>query len=558
MKNILNPSFSIPKKTPPKTFFNRVDVIPVFLVIILSIISIFCFYSFYVNKLGLSYNDARSHLDIGRRVVEGLKPGLAQIGSVWLPLPHLLMVPTVWNDFMWHTGLAGALPNMVSYIATSIIIYAYLSKLGVRLLGRLVGVLVFAINLNVLYLQSTAMTEPLLMATMTAGCFYLLVWSKNGQMVDLIKSAAWIMLSTLTRYDGWFLAIVATGIITIKTAVTEFLNRTREQSLSKRLRAGYSHAEGVGILFMTLAFFGIALWFLWNLLIFKDPFYFASGPFSAKSQQDQLYAAGNLPTKHNLMLSIKMYTYATVYNSGTFLTAIGLVGGILLWTDKRLSWQLKLATLSMLTPFVFNVISLFLGQSVIFVQGLSGNTWFNIRYGILMLPSIAIGIGYLIDKLQKISWPLIAVIVLSLAISLTSADAVTIDDARVGSSQKNVSEVSGYLADHAKNQKGFILISVASHDAILFSSGLPMARYIHEGTGAYWESAIVAPDRWARWIIMRTNDENDLTWRSIKNAPGLVKYEKVGEFPFADIYKLKDEFLFDLNTEPVYSRRENK
>lgn len=33
--------------------------------------------------------------------------------------------------------------------------------------------------------------------------------------------------------------------------------------------------------------------------------------------------------------------------------------------------------------------------------------------------------------------------------------------------------------------KGFVLISAASHDAIIFSSGLPMKKCIHKGTGTY-------------------------------------------------------------------------
>src|SRR5436190_19470038 len=136
-----------------------------FLLGILTLISLVSFYYFYNNRLGLAYNDARSHLDIGRRVVEGLKPGLAQLGSVWLPLPHMLMVPTVWNDFMWHSGLSGALQSMISFVATGFLIYLFLKKIGVGMFGRLVGVLVFTTNLNILYLQSTAMTELLLLAT---------------------------------------------------------------------------------------------------------------------------------------------------------------------------------------------------------------------------------------------------------------------------------------------------------------------------------------------------------------------------------------------------------
>src|SRR4030042_5858567 len=89
----------------------------------LGIISIASFIIFYLNGLGLAYNDARSHLDIGRRVVEGLTPGLAQLGSVWLPLPHLLMIPTIWNDFFWHSGLSGAIISMISFICLGVIVY---------------------------------------------------------------------------------------------------------------------------------------------------------------------------------------------------------------------------------------------------------------------------------------------------------------------------------------------------------------------------------------------------------------------------------------------------
>src|SRR5882724_8461657 len=107
---------------------------------ILSMLSIASFIYYYANGLGVAYNDARSHLDIDRRVVENLKPGFAQLGSVWLPLPHLLRLPTIWNDFMWHSGLAGALQSMISYVATGMVIYWFLQRLGVSLLGRFVGV----------------------------------------------------------------------------------------------------------------------------------------------------------------------------------------------------------------------------------------------------------------------------------------------------------------------------------------------------------------------------------------------------------------------------------
>lgn len=507
--------------------------------VLLSAVSVYAYLFYYRNGLGLAYNDARSHLDIGRRVVEGLKPGLAQLGSVWLPLPHLLMIPTVWNDFMWHSGLSGALESMISFVVTGLLIYIFLKKLGVGLLGRFIGVLVFAANLNVLYLQSTAMTELLLLATMTLGVYELVMWHVRDEILHLIKASFWIMLSTLVRYDGWFLFLVA-GMLVVFHAFK---------------KSGYKASEAIFLFFATLGGLGIALWFLWNQAIFHDALYFAFGPYSARMQQAQLEQAGVLATKGNLLLSLKVYIHALAYNSGAFTVVLGILGALVLLRDKTVRMGVRIAITALFAPFFFNILALYLGHSVLFVQGISGDTWFNVRYGVMMMPSIAIFVGYLVHRAQSLKYVVIGLFLLTTFFSFVNSDAVTIDDARVGSSQKNVSEVSGWLAKNVKDQKGFILISAASHDAIIFSSGLPMKRFIHEGTGLYWENATVMPDRWAKWIVMRTNDNNDSTFRLVKNSPGFKAYNLVDSYPFADIYELKPGYLGELNTEPVFGRQ---
>src|ERR1700733_11929711 len=293
-----------------EAFFER--HVTVILFFILSMISIATYLYYLSNGLGVAYNDARSHLDIARRVVENLQPGFAQLGSVWLPLPHLLATLTVWSNFMWHTGLAGALESMISYVATGILIYQILKVFGVSQLGRLTGALIFAMNLNILYMQSTAMTELLLLGTMTAGVYELIQWHREDNMLRLVKSSFWIMLSTMIRYDGWFLLFFATILIVI-------------QAYRKH---GYKAAEGAFFLFATLAGFGIFLWFFWNWIIFKDPFYFITGPYAAATQQQQIASAGLLTTQHNIPFSLKTYLYAVVYNEGmlqTILAAIGMV-----------------------------------------------------------------------------------------------------------------------------------------------------------------------------------------------------------------------------------------
>lgn len=548
--NWYNPAIIIPKKAFSLGKFFEENALNV-IVLGLFLISLGTFYFYYQNGLGLAYNDARSHLDIGRRVVEGLKPGLAQLGSVWLPLPHLLMVPTIWNDFMWHSGLSGALISMIAYIATSVVIYRFLEKLGVSLLGRIVGVLVFALNLNVLYLQSTAMTELLLIFTMTVASYYFLLWSQKDEVVDLVKTGFWVMMSTLIRYDGWFLMVMLAGLITMNI----FSGTNLKKVLVSELIAKYKKAEGVLVMFSTLAGFGVFLWLLWNLLIFKDPLYFAFGPYSAHSQQSQLEQAGDLLTKGNIWGSTVTYFYALFYNVNVFITIAGFIGAGVLIFAKDLSFKVRSACLALTAPLIFNILALFLGHSVLFIQGINGDTWFNVRYGISPISSIAIYIGFLTDRMKVFRFYLIGALVFVSIFIFANFDAVTIDDARVGSSQKNVSEVSGWLSENAKDKDGFVLISAASHDAIIFSSGLPMKKFIHEGTGKYWESATTNPERWARWIIMRSYDENDSTWKTVSKTYDINSYNLVEKYPFADIYELKPEFLPQLNTQPVLGKQ---
>lgn len=540
MKYSLNKTFSIfsvsrERVESLRLFFDRHGTAIV--VSMLSAVSVWAFAQYYHNGLGLAYNDARSHLDIGRRVVEGLRPGFAQLGSVWLPLTHLLMTLTIWNDFMWHSGLAGALWSMISYVATGVLLFLFLREVGVGLLGRFVGVIVFAANLNILYLQSTAMTELALIGTTMAASYFLLLWYARRRLPFLLLSALFVMFSTLIRYDGWFLFFFASLMLFV----------------SAWKSGGYRKAEGTFVLFATLAGFGVFLWLLWNLLIFGDPLYFAFGPYSAHAQQDDLAAAGVLLTKGSWFLSAKMYFYALAYNTDTFVLLLGAIGACVFFFDRKIDSRTRFASLALFAPLLFNILALYLGHSVLFIQGLSGDTWFNVRYGILMMASVAVFVGYLVHRAVPVRPVLIGTLFFVLFFQFSSQDAVTIDDGRTGASQKNVTEVAAWLRDNAGPQKGYILISAASHDSVIFSSGLPMGRFIHEGTGPYYESAIQDPDNWARWIVVRSNSDSDSTWRLLKDNVGFLEgYRLVDHYPFADVYELKPEYLsgviMDVNT----------
>src|SRR5690349_10705068 len=87
---------------------------------------------FFRTEQTLLYGDAVAHINIARRVVDNLTPGAPQLGSVWLPLPHLLMLPFVAFDRLWTNGLAGTFPSMAAYVIAAVGMFRLLRLLTAR------------------------------------------------------------------------------------------------------------------------------------------------------------------------------------------------------------------------------------------------------------------------------------------------------------------------------------------------------------------------------------------------------------------------------------------
>ena len=59
-----------------------------------------------------------AHMEGARRIFDSITPGYEEIGSVWLPLYHLICAPLAINDFLWRTGLAGGLVSSAAFALT--------------------------------------------------------------------------------------------------------------------------------------------------------------------------------------------------------------------------------------------------------------------------------------------------------------------------------------------------------------------------------------------------------------------------------------------------------
>jgi hypothetical protein len=482
------------------------------------LLSIGAWFYYFNNDLTLSYNDARSHLNIARRVVDSLQPGFAQIGSVWLPLSHVLSIPLVWNDFLFRTGLAGSIISMVGFVFTGIFIFKTVKVAGFDNLAASIALLVFALNPNMLFMQATPMTESLMLATSMGAIYYIVKWAKFAKMHDLILSGVYTFLAMLTRYDGWFLF----GMLCMIIPVISYFRANRKK------------AEAHLIMFGLIGSLAVAIWLGWNWVIFKDPFFFLDGPFSAKAQQDVLLREGRLFTKYNLPFSTYTYMLAVIENATLILSALGIIGFVKALISVK-NWGVRLALLSLLFSIFFNILSLVLGISVIHLPQLPPFTWFNDRYGLMTLPLIAFGVGVLVNKRMLAALLMTAVFATQYTTMYLTNNVITIQDGVRGSSGYFLDDIGYWMKQNIK--EGNILVAASSHDALIFISGLPLNRFITEGTGKYWNESLETPTKHAAYIVMH---EGDLVYETIKDKPDFKNnYHLVYRGKFSDVYKRK-------------------
>src|SRR6202023_2020026 len=116
----------------------------------------------------LLYGNAVAHINIARRVFDSRTPGVFELGTVWLPLPHLLDIPFIVNDSLWQTGLGASIPSMIAFVVGTLGVFRLVRGMA-SAMAAWIAALIYALNPNILYMQSTAMTESLYMA--------LFVWS---------------------------------------------------------------------------------------------------------------------------------------------------------------------------------------------------------------------------------------------------------------------------------------------------------------------------------------------------------------------------------------------
>ncbi|HEV2646949.1 MAG TPA: hypothetical protein VGU46_11345 [Acidobacteriaceae bacterium] len=358
----------------------REETTPVLLAaFLLSLIALMvCFSRGYL----LLYGDAVAHLGIARRIFDTRNPGLVQLGGVWLPLSHLLMLPFIQKMAWWQSGLAGAWPSIACYVFGVAGFYR-LCRLMLVPRWAMVATVFYALNPNLLYLATTAMTEPLFLVllvwitALTMECVSA-IHAAEQKLVEqrLIALGLLIFAAVFTRYDGWVLGAAVWCVLAWQ------LLRAGKQG--RRVMAAFA-------VFTLLAVTGPLLWLWYNQHFFHDPLDFLRGPYSASGIEKRTSPPGSKHYRgwHNLGWALLFYTRtaqvdASALESG-FALMVAAVAGLWIVVRKRI----QRASLLLWVPLAFYVYSVAYGSVPIFIPQLYPHSYYNARYGMEMLPALA-------------------------------------------------------------------------------------------------------------------------------------------------------------------------
>jgi hypothetical protein len=477
----------------------------------------------------LLYGDAVAHMDIARRVFDSLRPGLSQLGTVWLPLPHLLMLPLVVSDRLWQSGIGGAIPSMFAYFAGVAGIFR-LTRTGLYFLpnsrkeARFVAwfaALAYALNPNLLYLQVTAMTEPLFLAIFIWATIFVLDFRLallKGNDGSARRSLYWcgfcLCLGILTRYDGWFLAAVYSIVLLLT-----ILSAEHHSGLERFHFLHEGSWRRAFAAFAALIVLPPVIWLIYNQHEFKDPLAFVRGPYSARAIEaksrrpgDPHHPGWNSPVvAATFFVKSAELNVATTERSQRIWLYAALLGSVMLVGYIRSLWPWLL----LWSPVAFYALSIAWGGVPIFMPVWWPHSYYNVRYGTQLLPAVIV-FGSLIvylflrrfsSQTSKRIFAAASILFVGWSyISIWREVPICLREARVNSEGRIAleSQLAGFLAKLPRDTT--IMMYIGQHGGALQRIAFPLRRTINESHKRYWYSALMNPARMADYVVATDDD----------------------------------------------------
>jgi hypothetical protein len=543
-----------PRALPPKAYSEIETVRLIWLAIFVSVFS-FLFY----NRHGdvLLYGDAVAHINIARRVFDSKTPGLLQLGTVWLPLPHLLIMPFIASKHMWQTGAGGSIPSMAGFVLGVLGVFRLVRTIskrdeadGTAPIAAWAAAILYTANPNLIYMQATAMGESLYLALFIWAVVHFAEFSA-GDSKALTKCGLCLMGACLTRYDGWFLAaVLVVGVLLVQS-------RLPEESKGPGSRAALSPPRGAVVRFVLLAAAAPVFWLAYNAAVYRNPLEFSNGPYSAKAIEHQTATVN--PAKGNLFAAGSYFLKAAELNVGNsrwpgrLWLALALLGSAVAWFEHR-----QRLALLLWAPLPFYALSIAYGSVPIFVPEWWPFSNYNVRYGLQLLPAFAvfvpIAISFLVQSAAKlpqvqVSWrPWVgsAMMLGTLLLATVSYAAIWRSDPicyrEAAINMRGLASLDREVGDWLKTfpPNSTILMYLGQHSGAAEQAGFDLKRIIYEGNHRVWKRPVDPDGLWERALAdpavyadYAVGFEGDPVWASAKerHLTALVELHTTGQPP---------------------------
>jgi hypothetical protein len=318
------------------------------------------------------------------------------------------------------------------------------------------------------------------------------------------------MGACFTRYDGWFLTPV------IFAAAVAVVLKTEHSGL-KDLRK-----------FAVLMAVAPALWLAYNAIIYRNPLEFANGPYSARAIEQKSSRPGYPahPGTHNLPVAGSYCLKSAELNVAAGKWQRLWVVLLLVGTAMSLIFNHRLWPLLLLwVPLPFYMLSIGYGGVPIFLPEWWPFSYYNVRYGLEMLPALAVFIAlamhFMVGLVQNSTGKSLLRIAVFIFVvgsywSVWSAKPVCYREAWINSRSRIAleSELAATLKTLPANST--LLMYLGDHVGALQQAGIPLRRVINEGNHrtwrqpadpeGLWEQALSNPGQHAAFVIATEGD----------------------------------------------------
>jgi hypothetical protein len=457
--------------------------------------------------LSLSHYDAKAHLVVARRIFDSVTPSWEQIGAVWLPLPHLLNAIPVQIDDLYRTGAFAIALSVVSFAITTACVSAIVRALTGSRTGAVLAAALFALNPNVLYLQSTPMTEPLLFALASLVVLHLVGWAK-AETVHASPIAGWtIVAACLTRYEAWPMV----GAAILAAAYVKWRNGLPAIAVIHETARLTAYPLATVLFFMGMSFASTGEWFVTGGFYVPDP--------KLQGQAAEVFRA----IREGLVdLAGTRFVIATTW--AIPLLAIAAV--------IRRRWSGLLLPIALMASIALPLYAFYSGHP------------FRVRYEVPLILGGAACIGAAVSML-RFAAPLVALpllVAITVQASPFDREAPMIVEAQLD--RQNGMDRRAVTDCLRRSYDGTTIMasmgSLAHYMQELSLAGFDLDDFIHEGSGPIWQRAYYyEPSLFAGWVLVEEAAEGgDMLFQKQQAWPGfLAAYSRVCEGGNVALYK---------------------